>query len=131
MGVGAIIGFSPHAWGWTSSLDRIAGDLGVFPTRVGVDPIGRDFLYRLARFPHTRGGGPDKAKEYYQANRVFPTRVGVDPIGGAILPVLQRFPHTRGGGPICDHTPLSGTWRFPHTRGGGPIAIYLRQQVVG
>jgi len=72
--------FSPHAWGWTvnSQCSKI-GYVSVFPTRVGVDQDGCTTRTRSCRFPHTRGGGPDRLVRRRQD--------------------LSRFPHTRGGGP--------------------------------
>ena len=49
---------SPHAWGWTATKAQRK--------------------LRLARCPHTRGGGPALAWLAIQAARVVPTRVGVD-----------------------------------------------------
>src|SRR5438552_421716 len=51
-------GFSPHAWGWSDFISKYEGPLVVFPTRVGMVRPPHHAHGRPARFPHTRGDGP-------------------------------------------------------------------------
>mgnify|MGYP007080173665 CR=1 FL=1 len=50
--------YSPHAWGWTEPLDLTVGGQLVFPTRVGMDRLGRTGSVVRSCIPHTRGDGP-------------------------------------------------------------------------
>ena len=101
--------FSPHAWGWTYCTKPVAASFNVFPTRVGVDPVGQRMLHGYVGFPHTRGGGPLPDSRY-------------DP--------RLRFPHTRGGGPpalpfagmISTFSPHAWGW----TEAGAPFLAWLR-----
>ena len=129
--------FSPHAWGWTVDRGALMEKLRVFPTRVGVDLVGDLVECRIARFPHTRGGGPYEPKNDDSVFRfsphawgwtsrsiqklkqkvVFPTRVGVDLYDPAIFDARSGFPHTRGGGPKPQTSITQGRRFSPHAWG--------------
>ena len=120
--LGAGLGFSPPAWGW--SAFRPGGIImpAVFPTRVGMvrhpDGGGSGF----DRFPHPRGDGPiwqtahdqmgkfsppawgwsETAPHGSGGRNVFPTRVGMVRRRAVRLPRRCSFPHPRGDGPVHD-----------------------------
>ena len=53
----------------------------VFPTGVGVDPIGPAEEQKTHCFPHGRGGGSTQEVIGRHSNLGFPTSIGVD-LGG-------------------------------------------------
>ena len=113
--------FSPHAWGWTDQFASVFTDLGVLPTRVGVDRGGnatrRRMTGRAWRSPHTRGGGPFCRSSYREPPYVLPTRVGVDRISALGFWRRSGSPHTRGGGPTWRRSFISVVMFSPHAWG--------------
>ncbi len=104
--------FSPHPWGWTDKIVRIAGLFGVFPTPVGMDRNKLLSVFLDIRFPHTRGDGPhlhpalnhnpvfsphpwgwtgDNRFRWGKGN-VFPTPVGMDRAISPQTAVATVFP---------------------------------------
>ena len=111
--------FSPHPWGWTDRPMLAGPQRRVFPTPVGMNRLTSASRRYLARFPHTRGDGPDRERPpepsspfsphpwgwtdagagRSAAHRVFPTPVGMDLQRQTAAPHACGFPHTRGDGP--------------------------------
>ena len=54
---------SPHAWGWTEDRNPYEGGDVVLPTRVGMDRWKKNSAKSQPSAPHTRGDGPELAKE--------------------------------------------------------------------
>ncbi len=124
----AIAKISPHAWGWTERpwITWCTGN--DFPTRVGMDRARALRPRHFARFPHTRGDGPQSCTNASVSSPIsphawgwtartrstrklvsdFPTRVGMDRFVILRDRGRRRFPHTRGDGPgDCERTPAS------------------------
>ena len=74
-------------------------NVGVFPTRVGVNRDAGSDLYIYYGIPHTRGGEPDEAARTLTDDAVFPTRVGVNLSRQMDSAAEAGIPHTRGGEP--------------------------------
>ncbi len=128
-------GFSPHAWGWPETTALILSGQGVFPTRVGMARKKIQIKSQAARFPHTRGDGPQTAvmtheevefsphawgwpavsKRSCTLGQVFPTRVGMARDYTLLRRMPRGFPHTRGDGPV-----------FCRENGGGKIVFPTR-----
>ena len=73
--------------------------IGVFPTCVGVNPLGELRLRRGGRIPHVRGGEPSPAGALTPTMFVFPTCVGVNRMGRHARQRSECIPHVRGGEP--------------------------------
>ena len=52
--------FSPHAWGWSVTAEKVEAEVEVLPTRVGMVRKGNTIRSPLRCSPHTRGDGPVK-----------------------------------------------------------------------
>ena len=111
--------FPPHARGWTVASSSRARDRTVSPARAGMDRSRQPFAASFARFPRTRGDGPEggaddpgdglfppHARGWTRANIiqttgtiVSPARAGMDPRRADLRAMPQRFPRTRGDGP--------------------------------
>ena len=113
--------FSPHTWGCTAARDGVMlheivfpthvgvyralgciapANIAVFPTHVGVYRTQPNRDHPVKRFPHTRGGVPNRAYNNRHSSSVFPTHVGVYLHAMSGKKDLARFPHTRGGVPM-------------------------------
>ena len=92
----------------------------VFPTHVGVYLIISEFADVSVRFPHTRGGVPERERWWIGWRAFSPHTWGCTGYGGSNLHIGNRFPHTRGGVPIAvppHKHPISFS---PHTWGCTP-----------
>jgi len=103
--------FSPQAWGCTEPGENFSEAPGVFPTGVGVYRSQRPSAIWATRFPHRRGGVPQKIHRWrppamfspqawgctvdpiwhIHNDAVFPTGVGVYRVDGAGNPALDKF----------------------------------------
>ena len=123
-------------------MTRLADELLVVPTRVGVDRRTPASPSLPTRCPHTRGGGPAGYKKGARVIRlsphawgwtdsrvvvgvdafVVPTRVGVDRPRVGSGPPAPRCPHTRGGGPTSPVPRPNRTLLSPHAWGWTALA---------
>ena len=123
--------------GWTPDLGKVGEGTVVSPAHAGMDPSPPSRAGATARFPRTRGDGPDADARWVTVaafpphtrgwtqhrhvavrhQRVSPAHAGMDRCRGAIRLKDISFPRTRGDGPSRhgdSWLPLS----FPlHTRG--------------
>ncbi len=108
---------SPRTWGCFCCFPCCAGNLRVFPTHVGVFPVGSAGVFVVSSLPHARGGVSAFKREVpaervssprtwgcflsstapLKIQRVFPTHVGVFPRTMPPWWTLVGLPHARGG----------------------------------
>ena len=141
--VAAINGMiSPHPWGWPEIRIEASELLFDFPTPVGMARFDLRISSSFARFPHTRGDGPEieslnqskggisphpwgwPGSRTYQSTvcRDFPTPVGMAHSRGDCECQRRGFPHTRGDGPLCARELVAGRLISPHPWGWpGPL----------
>ncbi len=110
-------GSSPRLWGCFHVALSYRYVSGVFPTPVGVFPLGSLSLPVIAGLPHACGGVSSGPLRYalslrssprlwgcflrqasgHDAGVVFPTPVGVFPVTGLVAYMGARLPHACGG----------------------------------
>ena len=108
---------SPRTWGCFPQALHRARRRRVFPTHVGVFPVGAKIATGDKGLPHARGGVSTASYKGDRAIAVFPTHVG------AFLPAKgyhrdsTRLPHARGG--VSGHrtTPNNAMVSSPRTWG--------------
>ena len=71
---------SPRSWGCFQPNSRTVQLSSVFPTLVGVFPLGRLRLTLPQCLPHARGGVSTTLQDSPDLGAVFPTLVGVFPL---------------------------------------------------
>ena len=111
--------YSPHPWGCSETTIRLAADLDLFPTPVGMFRSRWFLLYLMVPIPHTRGDVPvylvkTKIDLGYSPHPrgcspdslslghnlyLFPTPVGMFRNQNTARNAKQPIPHTRGDVP--------------------------------
>ncbi len=111
------MGSSPRPWGCFRLVAECGRDERVFPTPVGVFPVGLMPLFAASCLPHARGGVSSNVFLTQLAERSSPRPWGcfcaVQTSGG----YTQVFPTPVG---VFPRSTMAGKWRpcLPHARGG-------------
>ena len=116
--------FSPRSWGCFHSVGALLHDGGVFPTLVGVFPLGVFYGLSSSRLPHARGGVSVPGAFSTASGRSSPRSWGCFPLTDLEVLLRSVFPTLVGVFPSIWWRACSSC-RLPHARGGVSIPTIL------